>query len=383
MFAPAGGLSRTSNGGTVINLGIVMRYEKNAELRILSLEGYTEQFLKQCCQSYPGYRVEHQEVSRDQAFPAMDTVVSSIAVDGNREINRLMTIRLPDGFFTMALAVPASQAKPYFHLFGRIIGTLEPGKNSQRQSVADPPSTGLSASLTGVGGNCESFQSDSVSFCYPRGWSVRRTQATPHEVFVVTPNDGSRQSVRIRHLQRPGEVLYLETHKDDLRSFNKNNQYRFTEIGETYNPGRSVTTRLRSTSGAPLTSVVTTIYDPPHLALVAYDYDHTQIRSEAVIEGLLSSFVAGSPTLVGVWRASGTEYTFRKNGDVTMRALFTNMESAGTYQTDGNRISFSWNSVLATPMSSKQGGTYSLSNGKLVLKLDGCEAVAYRKAASE
>ena len=66
-----------------------------------------------------------------------------------------------------------------------------------------------------------------------------------------------------------------------------------------------------------------------------------------------------------------------------MRALFTNMESAGTYHTDGNRISFSWNSVLATPMSSKQGGTYSLSNGKLVLKLDGREAVAYRKAASE
>ena len=206
IFAPPGGLSRASNGGTVINLGILMRYEKNAELRKLSLERYTEQFLKQCCQSYPGYRMEHQEVFRGQTFPAMDTVVSSIAADGNREVNRLMTMRLPDGFFTMVLAVPASQAKAYFYLFGRIIGTLEPGKNLQRQSVAEPPSPGLS----GVGGNCESFQSDSVSFCYPRGWSVRRTQATPHEVFVVTPNDASRQSVMIRHLHRPGEVLYLK-----------------------------------------------------------------------------------------------------------------------------------------------------------------------------
>ncbi len=123
----------------------------------------------------------------------MDTVISSIAADGNREINRLMTIRLLDGFFTMALAVSASQGKAYFHLFGRIIGTFEPGKNLQRQSVAEPPSPGLS----GVGGNCETFQSDSVSFCYPRGWRVRRTQAMPHEVFVVTPNDGCQLCCRI------------------------------------------------------------------------------------------------------------------------------------------------------------------------------------------
>ncbi|MEO8127859.1 MAG: hypothetical protein ABI822_12245 [Bryobacteraceae bacterium] len=133
IFAPPGGLSSDANGENVIHLGILVHYETSSDLRKLSLERYTDEFLKQCCRSFPDYRMEHQEVSRDQT--AMDTTVSAIAADGNRSVNRLVTMRLPDAFVAMVLAVPANQAKAYFQLFAKIIGTLGPAQNSQRPTA--------------------------------------------------------------------------------------------------------------------------------------------------------------------------------------------------------------------------------------------------------
>jgi serine/threonine protein kinase len=119
-LTPSGAFLPLDGGRTYITHGIQAQYVTDLPQQPMDLQTFTNNVVG-------NIRSNNQDVQTDgqqSADAALITQVSLRSLRGDREINRILTVQRPDGFFVLILVAPAAEFTARLPMFMTVVNTL-------------------------------------------------------------------------------------------------------------------------------------------------------------------------------------------------------------------------------------------------------------------